>query len=174
MPILSNFLRKMRSRRENTFKKYLMRKMGTSWDAQSHEDKYSLGIPDLSFGARGVNGWIELKQIPTWPKLEHGLAKPDKYTSIQLNWLRNRNKKGGHCFVMVKVGKDEIFLFDSDYAGMVKYGMTRGDYNKNCLWSWSRQRPFSSRQLLVAITDKDINERANNIGSADGPARDLP
>ena len=126
--------------------------MGTSWDAQSHEDKYSSGIPDLSYGSCGVNGWIELKHIKGWKG--NGPVKPDKYTSIQVNWLNKRNKKGGFCFVMVKIGT-EYFLLRASAAGKVKGGMTKEQYLANSIGYWSMS--IDPAELLTLITQEDIN-----------------
>lgn len=140
------------ARRENTFKKYLMSIMGTLWDAQSHEDMYSEGIPDLSFGAKGVNGWIELKQIAAWPVRPGTPAKPDRYTPQQVNWLMRRNRRGGSCFVMVKVGEGEYFLFAGNMARHVARGLVRSDYYTMCLASW--QGSIVPHELLRHLIDK--------------------
>lgn len=123
-------------KRENTFKKYLVHIMGTRWDVQSHEDSYSENIPDLSFGLCGVNGWIELKQIEKWPARKETLLKPSKYTSGQVNWLNKRNKKGGNCFVMVKVGNNDYFLFDASAARKIKNGMAGEELKDCCIAHW--------------------------------------
>lgn len=115
-------------RRENVLKKYLLRIMGTRWDVQSHEDQFSEGIPDLSFGCKGVNGWIELKQIAKWPSNFEGLAKSKKYTPEQVNWLMKRGRKAAHCFIIIKVGRDEYFLFDHTSARNIRAGMTQRQY----------------------------------------------
>ena len=114
------------NRREMTLKKYLLRKMGRRWFVQSHEDLHSTGIPDLSFSVKGVNGWIELKQIEKWSG-SGKKAKPKKFTSSQINWLKRANKHGGYCFVLVKVDM-EYYLFDADQAKYIAKGMTRTDY----------------------------------------------
>lgn len=101
---------------ENTFKKYLIRIMGNRWDVQSHEDRYSPGIPDLSYGAGGIGGWIELKYIP------EGHRKPGKYTPEQVNWLVRRNKYAGNCWVFVKKGKSTYILYPSEAARGIRSG----------------------------------------------------
>lgn len=141
-------------RRENTFKKYLMSVMGRQWDAQSHEDMYSDGIADLSFGMEGINGWIELKHIPKWPMKENTLVKPKHYTAIQVNWLISRWKKGGNCFVFVKVGKDEYFLFHALIARSIRHGMTRFAYEQRCIMYWRgsvNAKELKDRLLFGAV-----------------------
>lgn len=120
---------------ENTFKKYLIRTMGRRWDVQSHEDKYSEGIPDLSYGIGGVNGWIELKYLPEWPLRNDVYVKPDRFTANQVNWLISRGKKGGKCFIFIKIG-DEYFLFDWTLARHIRAGKKQPWYIENCIKVW--------------------------------------
>lgn len=140
----------MSAARENTFKKYLMRIMGTRWDAQSHEDKYSIGIPDLSFAIRGVNGWIELKQIA---KYKSPTMKPAKYTSPQVNWLNRRNKHGGGCFVFVKVESD-YYLFTADKARAIADGQSQEWYETNSVKYWGDSVP--AHELINQLVRKTI------------------
>ena len=136
-------------RRENTFKKHLISKIGTRWDVQSHEDKFSSGIPDLSFGAEGVNGWIELKQIE---RLSATL-KPKKYTPTQVSWIRRRGKKGGHCFVFVKV-VDDYYLFDWQEARRIRHGMSQSEYLSYCVRHWTSIEPD---EFIEAITAHQVD-----------------
>lgn len=91
---------------EAEFWDYISAVMGGKWDAQRHEDKYSVGIPDVSYGLLGVNGWIELKAYRKWPT--NGIPK---FTSKQSNWLKNRGKHGGKCFVLIRID-DYILVYD--------------------------------------------------------------
>ena len=73
-----------------------------SWNfhTERHEDKRNVGIPDISYGAEGVNGWIEVK----W-------QNNHKLTPTQCNWLANRAKTGGNCFVLWG-WQDSVELFN--------------------------------------------------------------
>lgn len=84
---------------------YLDRQMGRRWHVQRHEDRYSLDIPDLSYGLGGTDGWIELKTIPRWP------ANPAKPVAIphlrpgQVNWIEDRNRYGNcNTWMLLVVG----------------------------------------------------------------------
>lgn len=127
------------NRKENAFKKYLVRIMGTRWHVQSHEDKYSVGIPDLSYAIAKcdashiqsrTNGWIELKYITSWNGDKP--VKPKKYTPNQVNWLNKRNKRGGNCYVFVQIG-NEYYLLSAVYAKAIKKGMTKQEYDERFL-----------------------------------------
>lgn len=147
---------------ENTFKKYLVRIMGTRWDVQSHEDALSIGIPDLSFGINKamdvditpINGWIELKQIESWPVLvTRTMARPKKYTVNQVNWLLKRGRFGGHCFVMVKiVATEEYFIFRYRMATEIKLGMLQSQYYERCLGYWKGS--INPDELAYTLTIK--------------------
>lgn len=95
---------------EATFWDWLSRTTGSLIDFQRHEDMYSVGIPDLSYGVKGVNGWIELKAYTEWPtgKLPH-------YTAKQANWLTQRGAHGGSCFILIRFG-DDIAIFSHQNA----------------------------------------------------------
>jgi hypothetical protein len=114
---------------ENSFKKYLLRIMKGVWDVQSHEDRYSPGIPDLSYGIDGINGWIELKYIGPRSR------KPSKFTPQQINWLKKRMRYGGNCWVMVKKAPQSFYLFRGDKARLVADGC---DLEAECEASWGR------------------------------------
>jgi len=133
------------NRRENRFKRYLFNIMGQSWHVQSHEDKYSSGIPDLSFGisdedGKKVNGWIELKQVDVG-------NKPRKFTSEQINWLKKRNRHGGNCFIMVRRHNTYYYIFDGSAGREVRDGV---DYEGNCIHMWTDSiDPDELAQILL-------------------------
>jgi hypothetical protein len=70
----------------------LKRRMPEDFIPQRHEDKYSAGIPDLSFVWRGVSGWIELKNAT--PSFE---VRP-----AQLAWMTKRSKAGAICILLAR------------------------------------------------------------------------
>ena len=98
----------MRRGPEKQFWTWLDATIAGLWHVQRHEDKYSVGIPDLSYGANGKNGWIELKAYDKWPSgpLPH-------FTAEQLNWLQNRGRKGNNCWLLVRINRT-ILLFKWD------------------------------------------------------------
>lgn len=82
--------------------------MLTKWHAQRHEDKYSTGIPDVSYGiGKRAEGWIELKYLKRLPEMTEKPwdFKYDHYTSDQRNWMRLRQRHGpGRVFLMCRFG----------------------------------------------------------------------
>ena len=76
-------------------------------DMQRHEDKLAVGIPDVSYGARGVQGWIELKQVARWRR-DGTIVVP--WRPGQREWLNQRGRMGGRCWLLLRVGR-EVCLF---------------------------------------------------------------
>lgn len=103
--------------------------MGGRWHAQRHEDKYSTGIPDVSFGIKRLSeGWIELKFLPTYPaksdvkKFDFAI---DHFTADQRNWLTLRTQHGtGRVFLFVQMG------------------------NVSIIWRWAQLAPLLGKHTL--------------------------
>ena len=105
------------------------------FDWQRHEDKFTSGIPDCSYGARGVGGWVELKTYDCWPRdPEDPLAFTD-LKPTQVNWAVRRGRKQGRVWFLVAIGENEWFLI-----------------------SWRHARSLGS------LTRKELLERADAFG----------
>lgn len=85
--------------------------MGRTWDASRHEDGLGVGVPDVSYGLHGVNGWIELKVRDFWPKRQNGCLRLDKLTAVQVLWLEKRGKSAGNCWVFMRI-ENTYLLFN--------------------------------------------------------------
>lgn len=99
----------------------LKKAMGSRWHAQRHEDVLAQGIPDVSYGASGVQGWIELKCLEAWPVRPDTVVKIDHLTQEQRAWLYLRGKAGGRTWLLLRVESTNTWLlFDHVRAwGMV-------------------------------------------------------
>lgn len=95
---------------ESGFWSYIEKGMKGRWDASRHEDLLGLGVPDVSFGCGGQNGWIELKYLPKFPKRPATPVKIRHYTNEQKIWLRKRGKAGGSTWLFLRIEK-EFLLF---------------------------------------------------------------
>lgn len=137
------------ARPENRLKKHIVDKMGSRWDVQSHEDQFSVGIPDLSYGARGINGWIELKRILSWPKRPETPVKIEHFTANQVSWLRRRGKKAGHCYILIQVAA-EYFVFSFHSARLIRAGITKKEFSEMCILHMSGT--LDPDRLLDCIT----------------------
>lgn len=69
------------------------------WVMQVHDDKVRRFIPDLSFAANGVDGWIEVKWLKQIPKT---IGHIDHFTRGQEDWLKIRGRSGsGHAYLWI-------------------------------------------------------------------------
>lgn len=103
--------------------------MSGAWDAQRHEDKISLGIPDVSFGFKGKNGWIELKYLEDYPKKESSPIRIKHFTPEQKIWLEVRQMFGGNCWVLIGISKD-IYLFKAEDLTGIGVNLNRNQFMK--------------------------------------------
>lgn len=95
--------------KESNLWKHLKSVMEGRWHAQRHEDKFQPGIPDVDYGYRGVNGWIELKVAQEWwPK--RGGPLPSLWSTDQVRWLKRRWEHGGPVFSLIQVPDDGYWL----------------------------------------------------------------
>lgn len=131
---------------ERKFWVWLDAAVGPLWDAQRHEDKYSVGIPDVSYGTHKVNGWIELKAYDKWPT--SGLPH---FTTKQANWLVNRGETGGHCFILVRI-KKIILLFDWKVAyPLINHSCNRAIMELLAIKIWKNK--FNPEEFINLITE---------------------
>lgn len=80
------------------------------WNAQRHEDRFSEGVPDVSYAIGGRDGWIELKAAPQWP-VRPTTPLRVHMTPQQVLWLEQRGRAGnGRCFILLRVDRDYLLL----------------------------------------------------------------
>ncbi len=128
--------------------------MAGRWHCQRHEDKYSTGIPDVSFGiGRVSDGWIELKYLDKLPRdlrvrpFDFAL---DHLTPEQRNWMDLRSKFGtGRVFLMLQAG-DAYYLWHwpklSEMLGRVPFNKI----DQIAIGVWQRKIPFDDLKLCLA------------------------
>ena len=136
----------MSTKPESAFWKWLNAATIGLWHVQRHEDRYSVGIPDVSYGADKINGWIELKAYDKWPtkSLSH-------YTSKQVNWLTNRGERGGHCFILIRI-KTTILMFKWQSAYDLKHKHIDEEFLRSiaiAIWD----KAFDRKEFYKIITE---------------------
>jgi hypothetical protein len=67
------------------------------------ENMAGIGRPDVNYCIRGVEGNIELKQLPEWPKREDTVVPVRHFTPQQRLWIRDRVRAGGRVYVLLQV-----------------------------------------------------------------------
>lgn len=97
---------------------FIRSKCRGKWLAQRHEDRISVGIPDVSFAICGVgHGWVELKSI-SCQLSPSAIVKVPHFTESQRAWLSSFGAVGGGCFVVLAVN-GYILLLTSDAVSKV-------------------------------------------------------
>lgn len=105
------------------FKKLKRATPGFDWER--HEDKLTSGIPDCSFGAEGVGGWVELKTYDSWPRNPEDPLRFSDLKPTQVNWAIRRGRKHPRVWFLVQVAED-WFLISWRYARQLGQ-MTRSE-----------------------------------------------
>lgn len=112
---------------------YLDDTMRGRWDAQRHEDKFSESVPDVSFACRGVDGWLELKVLPSWPKQPGVNVRMSHLRPGQVNWMEIRGKRGrGAVWLLLAVGTsnglaDWVLIHHTRVRDLYEAKLTRED-----------------------------------------------
>jgi hypothetical protein len=84
------------------------------WHATRIESSSGNGMPDVSYGVKGINGFMELKYMPRWPKLATTRVKLPLRLEQEI-WIRNRGGIAGNVWVLCRV-EDDFFLFNDAQA----------------------------------------------------------
>lgn len=107
--------------RERRFKTWLFKKIGKRWHYQNHEDRHAKGVPDTSYGYKGVNGWIEFKSIAKWPSKATSPLKLPHFTGEQRMWLHRRGRKAGNCWLVAEIGEHVFLVAHDNLDGVGKW-----------------------------------------------------
>lgn len=130
--------------------RYLKKGMKGRWHVQRHEDLYCSGIPDISFGIKGCQGWIELKVLPKWPVKETTIVKIRHFTETQKAWLLNRGCHGGRCYMLLKISSSrEYLLFDYVQVKIHMDKRTKDELIEGCSAYYKNNIDFDSLALIL-------------------------
>lgn len=97
---------------------FIRSKCRGKWLAQRHEDRVSVGIPDVSFALQGIgHGWIELKSV-NCQLSSSAIVRVPHFTESQRAWVNDFGVIGGGCFVVLAVN-GYILLFGSEASDKI-------------------------------------------------------
>lgn len=113
--------------------KRLVLEQDASADLQRHEDRLSLGTPDVSYGILGVGGWVELKSLDHWPADSSSPVPFPNLKPHQRVWLRRRGASGVPTYLLFEVKRSR------------EYGLVR--------WNRVEDLGYLPRRQLVAACD---------------------
>jgi len=131
-------------KREQALWAYLRRGLRGRWHAQRHEDRYAVGLPDVSYALDGVDGWLELKALDYTPaQVSVGL------TAVQSAWLTLRGRAGnGQCFVLVRLGQEHL-LFSWQCAQELVHKLPQAVLRTMAMAGWEKGVDFIELAKLL-------------------------
>lgn len=113
-------------------------------DAVAVENRVYPGTPDVNY----IEGWVELKWLPRWPKGQDEPVRVKHFTPQQRVWLRRRWRRGGRAYVLLQVAQDWL-LFDGATAADNLGKVSRGRLFELALKTW---RKLDEEELRVWLT----------------------
>jgi len=116
---------------ESDLWKYIKTGMIGKWHASRIESSAGNGIPDISFGLPGKNGWIELKYIREWPKRQDTKVKLPLRPE-QKHWISARGGLSGDVWVLVRIQDDFFLVSWRDCKSAAEQGWTQAEWSGIC------------------------------------------
>jgi hypothetical protein len=89
------------------------------------ENRVETGMPDVYYCLRGATGWLELKQLPAWPKRAGTPIRIGHLTREQVIWLEAERANGGAAHLLLQVGRDILLLDPSAVRDLFTRALTR-------------------------------------------------
>ena len=102
---------------EAQFWRTLKKRLPSSAHFERIENLVAIGTPDVNFCWDGIEGWIELKFVPKWPKYKGKIITKKLWKPEQRIWALKRIRSGGKSFLFIQIEKDYL-LFNSKIAEM--------------------------------------------------------
>jgi hypothetical protein len=113
------------------------------------ENKVAVGMPDVHYVSECGGGWIELKYIPGFQikgRTKIGVRKS------QAIWHTNYKKYGGISWILLRVGREKIFLFEGSRAKEISRMPCDKDIVGMAYWSFYgnfKQENWESLKLAI-------------------------
>jgi hypothetical protein len=118
-------------------------------DAIAVENPCLPGTPDVEC----IHGWIELKQLPRWPKT-NGPIKIPHFSPQQRIWLRRRWQTNQTSWLLLRV-TPEWLLFDGETAARVVGLCAREELYRNAHEVW-RTKTAMKKELAGCLSRRQI------------------
>ncbi|UOL48396.1 hypothetical protein [Pseudomonas phage Almagne] len=150
----------------NLFKR--LKKATPGFDWTRHEDKLTSGIPDASYGAEGVGGWVELKTYDAWPR---NASQPLKFTDLkptQVNWAIRRGRKQRRVWFLVAIGDECWLLIRWKYARQLGK-LTQRELLLAADAHGTFPIPKGISRVFTQPETKEYDDQASNGGSENDP-----
>ena len=107
--------------------------VGSGWHCSRIESSAGNGVPDVSFGLPGINGWIEFKYIKEWPKRPTTKVKLPLRPE-QKHWIKVRGELSGNVWIFIKI-EEVFFLIPSEKTKqLTEDGATMQEWFESVHW----------------------------------------
>lgn len=101
------------------------------------------GTPDVNWAMHGTEGWLELKEIPCWPKPD-AVVRVDHFTREQRIWLKKRRAAGGTAHLLLRVSRSKhVLLFDGLVAAAILGLAVRADLERQAMFCVQQTMPWN-------------------------------
>ncbi len=130
---------------------------------QRIETSTAPGVPDVAYCLLGASGWLELKEVASWPKKPETPLRLNSLTLDQVLWMERWERAGGSAHVLLQAGRDVLLLSPLFARRIYENRATRPALEAAALARG--EGTFPTAALLRALS-----RRANASGSA-GAAR---
>lgn len=121
---------------------YLRRHMLGRWHATRIESSAGNGVPDVSWclplpdGDGCMEGWLELKNIHTWPSRITTKVKVPLRPE-QRHWIKNRGSIGSNIYVAIRIESDIFLLSWQEAIAGSETGWCRGEWVSHSIAHWA-------------------------------------
>jgi len=123
------------------------------------ENKVSSGMPDIHYVGNNFSGWIELKYIKDLPvkgKINIGLSRS------QHLWHSSYNGYGGKSWIIVRIGRFALLLFNGKYASKIVKRPNYSDLEKCIQWGhWGNMKDDQWKNLAEEIKGEKKDRAAS-------------
>lgn len=117
-------------------------------DPISVENSAYPGTPDINY----ADGWIECKELKSWPVRPDTIVRVDCFTQQQRVWLSRRVAAGGLTWLMLKVGQ-EWLLFSGNVAATMVGRVCRRQLEQVALRCWPSRKEMQ-KEIVECLSSR--------------------
>lgn len=137
---------------------WLRDRLQGQWFAERIENELRAGVPDVYFSHAKGRGWIELKVLDHWPRLETTRVKIPSWTAQQRNWMQQHRQHGGHAWLVVGIEQTgEVLILPDISAAQAIDHWTQDEirlYHRTAGGLLGEKRKTSAEALLDTLRPK--------------------
>jgi hypothetical protein len=136
---------------------WLRDRLQGQWFAERVENEVKAGTPDLYFSHAKGRGWIEMKVLEDWPRMDSTRIKIPSWTTQQRHWMQGHHTLGGHSWLVVGIERtNEVLILPDVVALRAVDHWTQDELRLQCQTRGLLQekRKTTAQELLDALSVK--------------------